>query len=42
MKLLDFADHEGVREASSNPFAQVVLAHLKAQQTRDNPADRYA
>ena len=38
VKLLDFAEHEAVLEASSNPFAKVVLAHLKALETRDDPA----
>jgi len=42
VKLLDFGAHEALLEASANPFAQVVLAHLKARQTRDNPADRHA
>jgi hypothetical protein len=41
VKLLDFAAHEAALEASPNPFAQVVLAHLKARQTRDDPADRH-
>lgn len=39
-KLLDLAGNEGELEASGNPFAKVVLAHLKARQTRDNPNDR--
>jgi hypothetical protein len=42
VKLLDFAEHEGMLEASPNPFAKVALAHLKARQTHDNPADRHA
>ncbi|MGH7173403.1 MAG: hypothetical protein ACRELG_24225, partial [Gemmataceae bacterium] len=42
VKLLDFAAHETMLEASANPFAQVVLAHLKARETRGNPADRHA
>jgi hypothetical protein len=42
VKLLDFAAHEAVLEASGNPFAAVVLAHLKALQTRDDPAARHA
>src|SRR5262249_24120171 len=33
---------EAVLEASTNPFAKVVLAHLKARETRDNPVDRHA
>src|SRR5215469_8816132 len=41
-KLLDFAAHEAMLEASSNPFAQVVLAHLKTRETHDNPGDRHA
>jgi hypothetical protein len=41
-KLLDFAPHEAMLETSANPFAVVVLAHLKAMQTRGNPADRHA
>jgi hypothetical protein len=42
VKLLDFAAHEAVLEASTNPFSMVVLAHLKARQTHGNPADRHA
>jgi hypothetical protein len=42
VKLLDFAAHEALLEASSNPFAQVVLAHLKARQTHGDPAGRHA
>jgi hypothetical protein len=42
VKLLDFTAREAILEASANPFAQVVLAHLKARQTRDNPVDRHA
>jgi len=42
VKLLDFADHEAMLEVSPNPFATVVLAHLKARRTHDNPADRHA
>ncbi len=41
MKLLDFAAREAELEASDNPFARVVLAHLKAQQTRGDASDRY-
>jgi hypothetical protein len=42
VKLLDFASQEAVAvlEASDNPFAPVVLAHLKALQTRDDPVTR--
>jgi hypothetical protein len=42
VKLLDFAAHTAVLEASTNPFAPVVLAHLKAQETRRDPAGRHA
>jgi hypothetical protein len=42
VKLLDFAAHETMLEASSNPFAQVVLAHLKARETHGDPAIRHA
>lgn len=42
VKLLDFAAHEGVLEASPNPFAKIVLAHLKAQQTRGDAVGRHA
>jgi hypothetical protein len=40
IKLLDYAAREAVLEASANPFAAVVLAHLKAQQTRHDAAGR--
>lgn len=40
VKLLDFAAHEAMLEASNNPFASVVLAHLKARQTHGDPAGR--
>jgi hypothetical protein len=42
VKLLDFTAHEAMLEASANLFAKVVLAHLKARETHDNPADRHA
>ncbi len=42
VKLLDWAAHEAVLEASSNLFAPVVLAHLKARQTHGDPAGRHA
>jgi hypothetical protein len=42
VKLLDFAAHEAMLEESANPFAKVVLAHLKARETRDDPASRHA
>jgi hypothetical protein len=41
VKLLDFAAHTAVLEASTNPFASVVLAHLKAQETRHDPSGRH-
>jgi hypothetical protein len=39
-KLLDFAGREEFLEDSPNPFAKVVLAHLKALETRREPAAR--
>jgi hypothetical protein len=42
VKLLDFAAQEAILEASVNPFAQVVLAHLKARQTHGDPTGRHA
>jgi hypothetical protein len=42
VKLLDYAAHEAMLEASTNPFAKVVLAHLKAQETHRDPASRHA
>lgn len=41
VKLLDYDDLPALEE-HDNPFAQVVLAHLKARQTRHDPTDRYA
>ncbi|HYT88165.1 MAG TPA: hypothetical protein VEL76_05560 [Gemmataceae bacterium] len=41
-KLLDWAPHWQTLETSPNPFATVVLAHLKAMETRQKPADRQA
>ena len=41
VKLLDYDGHEAELEASDNPFARVVLAHLKALQTRADPATRH-
>ncbi len=40
VKLLDYANREAALEEESNPFAKVVLAHLKALQTRRDPATR--
>jgi hypothetical protein len=40
VKLLDYALHWQALEANPNPFATVVLAHLKTLETRKAPADR--
>src|SRR5579862_2700529 len=40
VKLLDYVGREAELEASPNPFAQVVLAHLKALETRRDPQQR--
>ncbi len=40
VKLLDYAARESLLEASVNPFATVVLAHLKTQATRQDPGAR--
>lgn len=42
VKLLDYAPHWQALEADPNPFATVVLAHLKTLETRQAPADRHA
>jgi hypothetical protein len=42
VKLLDYAPRWQVLEADPNPFAMVVLAHLKTLETRRSPADRQA
>jgi hypothetical protein len=42
VKLLDYAPHWQALETAPNPFALVVLAHLKALETRQKPADRQA
>lgn len=42
MKLLDYEQNWSALEASWNPFATVVMAHLKAQQTRSNAQERFA
>lgn len=39
-KLLDWAAREAELEANANPFATVVLAHLKTQETRTDTASR--
>jgi hypothetical protein len=41
-KLLDYAAYEAALEADANPFATLVLAHLKTLETRQAPADRHA
>jgi hypothetical protein len=40
VKLVDCADKVAVLEADANPFAAVVLAHLKTQETRKDPLSR--
>jgi hypothetical protein len=42
VKLLDYADREAELERSKNPFAKVVLAHLKALETRRDTESRRA
>jgi hypothetical protein len=42
VKLLDYADAADALEASTNPFATVVLAHLKTLETRQDPVGRQA
>jgi hypothetical protein len=42
VKLLDYAGREAELEADGNPFARVVLAHLKALETRRDPDGRRA
>ena len=41
VKLLDFAAKEAELEASDSPFAKIVLAHLKARQTKGDPTNRH-
>ncbi len=40
IKLLDYRQQWAALEASRNPFATVVMAHLKTQETRRNPLER--
>jgi hypothetical protein len=40
VKLLDYAPHLAALESHPNPFAAVVLAHLKTQETRRDPDAR--
>lgn len=42
VKLLDYFDQWSALESNRNPFATVVMAHLKAQQTRFNAQERFA
>jgi hypothetical protein len=42
VKLLDYRAQWSSLETSSNPLATVVMAHLKAKETRDDPAARQA
>jgi len=41
VKLIDYQQQWSALEASSNPFATVVMAHLKAQQTRADRSRRF-
>ena len=41
-RLLDYVGKEEEMENSPNPFAFVVLTHLKGLETRKNPESRYA
>ena len=40
-KLLDYKERWHELEESTNPFATVVMAHLKAQETRQDPGARF-
>jgi hypothetical protein len=40
VKLLDYAERWAELEESDNPFADVVMAHLKTQATRGDPEER--
>ena len=42
VKLVDYASQTEQLEAAANPFAAAVLAHLKTQETRVDPAARRA
>ncbi|UKO96910.1 DUF4351 domain-containing protein [Nostoc sp. UHCC 0870] len=42
IKLLDYQNRWAELEASDNPFATVVMAHLKTQQTTKQPGERKA
>ena len=41
MKLLDYREKWSELEASTNPFASVVMAHLKAVETKGDNEQRY-
>lgn len=41
-KLLDYRERVPELDANRNPFVAVLLAHLKAQETHRNAAERYA
>lgn len=41
VKLLDYKQQWSAIDASSNPFATVVMAHLKAQETRLDALERF-
>ncbi len=40
VKLLDYKERWAFLEASRNPFAKVMMAHLKAQETRKEMTNR--
>src|SRR5260370_5012625 len=40
VKLLDYVDREAALESDPNPFALVILPHLKTLQTRNDPPAR--
>jgi hypothetical protein len=42
VKLMDYATRDQALEVDPNPFAMVVLAHLKTLETRRSPANRHA
>ena len=42
VKLIDYSDRMEDLERSSNPFAMLVLAHLKSLETKGDTANRYA
>ncbi|MBD2044022.1 cytosolic protein [Microcoleus sp. FACHB-672] len=42
VKLLDYQESWQALERSRNPFATVVMAHLKAQETRDDARGRFS